>query len=95
MVQVCFKRYCKAFLDDPTFQTKSLTAINARIGADHLWCCNQQNYACLQKFMEDLLGDLNGALLNPSGRVLHRDKIWESFLQRNFYQSLDRFLVWC
>ena len=71
------QKVLQSILDDPTFQTKSLTAINARIGADHLylWCCNQQNYACLQKFMEDLLGDLNGALLNPSGRVLHRDKI--------------------
>ena len=29
--------------------------------------------------MEDLLGDLNGALVNPSGKVLHRDKLWESY----------------
>ena len=29
--------------------------------------------------MEDLLGELNGALVNPSGKVLHRDKLWESY----------------
>ena len=68
-------------LDDPTFQTKSPTAITARIGADHLyrWCCNSENYVRLQKFMQDLLEDLNGALVNPSGKALHRDKLWESY----------------
>ena len=29
--------------------------------------------------MEGLLGELNGALVNPSGKVLHRDKLWESY----------------
>ena len=68
-------------LGDPTFQTKSPTAINARIGADRLyrWCCNSENYARLQNFMEVLLGVLNGALVNPSGKALHRDKHWESY----------------
>ena len=29
--------------------------------------------------MQDLLEDLNGALVNPSGKALHRDKLWESY----------------
>ena len=29
--------------------------------------------------MEDSLGNLNRALVNPSGKVLHRDKLWESY----------------
>ena len=78
-------------MDDPTFQTKSPTSVNARIGADHLhrWCSNGENYACLQKFMEDLLGDLNGALVNPSGKVLHRDKLWESYF---YVRSKETFI---
>ena len=81
----------QSILDDPTFQTKSPTAFNARIGADHLhrWCCNNENYACVQKFMEDLLGDLNGVLVNPTGKVLHRDKLWESYF---YIRSKETFI---
>ena len=48
------------------------------------------------KFSEDLMRQLNGALVNPSGKVLHRDKIWESYFyirsQETFTNRLTVFL---
>ena len=78
------KLLCKALqniLDDPSFQTKSPTAENARIGAEHIpqWSSNPDNYAVLLKFMQGLTGDLKEALVKPSGEVCQRDKVWESY----------------
>ena len=46
--------------------------------------------------MQDLLGDLNGPLVNPSGKALHRDKLWVSYFyictQEGFINSWTVFL---
>ena len=46
--------------------------------------------------MQDLLGDLNGALVNLSGKALHRDKLWESYFythtQEGFINHWNVFL---
>lgn len=39
--------------------------------------------------MKDLLGDLNEALLNPTGKVLHRDKLWQSYF---YIRSKETFI---
>jgi len=68
-------------LDDPSFHTKSQEAANAIISAEYMlhWCSSQDNLTTLLKFSEDLIQDLEGALINPNGKVLQRDKIWESY----------------
>ena len=66
--------------DDPSFRTKSQEAANARIGTEYMlqWCSNRDNLPTLLKFTEDLVKDLEGALVKPNGKVL-RDKVWESY----------------
>ena len=39
--------------------------------------------------MEELLGDLNEALTNPSGKVLQGDKLWESLF---YIRSKETFI---
>ena len=68
-------------LDDPTFQTKSPTAVNTRRAAFHMlqWCSNPDNSVVLQKFAEELTTDLRAALVTPTGKGLQRVKLWESY----------------
>ena len=68
-------------LDDPTFSTKSQEAVNARMGTEYMlnWCSNQDNLRTLLKFSKDLIQDLERALVNPNGKLLQRDKVWETY----------------
>jgi len=68
-------------LDDPTFNTKSPTAVDARRAAVHMlqWCKHTDNIVVLQKFTEQVMRDLRGALVTPTGKGLRRDKLWESY----------------
>jgi len=61
--------------------TKSPTAMQARRGAEHVlqWCLNSDNEAMVKKIIEELIKDLKGALVSPTGKGLQRDKIWESY----------------
>ena len=65
--------------DDPSFRTKSQEVANARIGAGYMlqWCSNRDNLPTLLKSTEDLIKDLEGALVKPNGKVLQRDKVWD------------------
>ena len=77
-------------LDDPSFCTKSQKAVNARIGAEYMLqrCSNRDNLPTLLKFSEELIQDLEGALVNPNGKVLQRDKGWDSYF---YIQSQETF----
>ena len=68
-------------LDDPSFCTKSQEVVNARMGTGymHIWCSNPDNLPTLQKFSEDLLQDLERVLINPNGKILQQDKVWETY----------------
>lgn len=76
-----FRSALQNVLDDPSFHTKSPEAVNARIGAEYMlqWCSNRDNLPSLLKFTDDFIKDLKGALLNPNGKALQRDKVWESY----------------
>ena len=52
-----------------------IEAANARIGAEYMlqWCSNRDNLPTLLKSTEDLIKDLEGALVKPNGKVLQRD----------------------
>jgi len=55
--------------------------MDARRGAEYMlqWCTNDNNLPDLLSFCDDLLEKLNSALVDPIGKVLQRDKIWESY----------------
>jgi len=76
---------CKALqnvLDSPSLRTKSPEAVDARAGTEYMlnWCSDENNLPAVLKFSGELLKQLNGALIYTNGKVLHQDKIWESFL---------------
>jgi len=55
--------------------TKSPAAMQARRGAEHVlqWYLNSDNEAMVKRFIEELIKDLKGALVSPTGKGLRRD----------------------
>ena len=65
--------------------------MDARHGAEYMlqWCSHDNNLPDLLNFCDYLLEKLNDALVDPTGKVLQRAKIWESYF---YIRSQETFI---
>ena len=85
---------CKALqnvLDDPSFCTKSPEAANVITSVEYTWVYVEILKPGILKPCWNLVKicwkQLNGALVNTSGKELHWDKIWESYFYIHFRET--------